>query len=179
MRLLAAIAAVVFAAIVGISVWTTVFRPPPAATRLAGVSVTVAGYTIDDLGNDRHRITLTAVVTSLRDLDECLGFTIDEPFAGRRMRAVTGECPQPRAGTHRIQLLFEGLTTDDLDFPSHTLVWGIPGRRCGPILVAFGVCVVDQAGTTDFQFPSKHPLPSFPGFGSFSPLGPFFSFPPP
>ena len=70
---------------------------------------------------------------------------------------------------------------DDLAFPSHTLVWGIPGGRCGPILEVFGVCVVDQAGTADFELPSKNPLPSFAPFGSFVPLfsfGPYFSFEP-
>lgn len=67
------------------------------------------------------------------------------------------------------------LTADDLAFPSHTLVWGIPGGRCGPIFEAFGVCVVEQAGTAKLQLPSRSVLPSIGPLGSFFPL---FSFEP-
>jgi hypothetical protein len=153
----------------------TVFQPAPAATRLAGVSVGVAGYTIDDLGGGKHRLHVQAAISSLRDLDECLGFTLDEPFAGRRLSPAAGTCARPRAGRQTVELVFVGLTEDDLRFPSHTLVWGIPGGRCGPILLVFGVCVVEQAGTAALELPGRQVLPSLT-FGSF---GPLFSFPPP
>jgi hypothetical protein len=159
--------------------WTTIFRPPPASARLAGVSVAVQAFTIDDLDGDRHRLTLTTTVSSVRDLEECVAFALDEPFAGRRLRAVGGDCTRPRTGRITVELVTEALTQDDLRFPSHTLVWGVAGGRCGPILTLFGVCVVDQAGTTAVQLPSTPVLPSFGGFGSFGPIGPFFSFPPP
>jgi hypothetical protein len=73
-----------------------------------------------------------------------------------------------------VRLAFEHLTDDDLAFPSHTLVWGIPGGRCGPILLLFGVCVVEQAGTADLELPQRNPLPTLFPIGS---LGPLFSFP--
>lgn len=179
MRLLTPLIGLAIAVAIGVVAWTNVFRPPPATARLAGVIVGVLGYTIDDLGGDRHRLNLTTTVTSTRDLEECLGFALDEPFAGRRLRPGTGECPRPRAGRQTVRLVFEGLTEDDLRFPSHTLVWGVPGGRCGPILGVLGVCVVEQAGTAAVELPSTQVLPSFGGFGSFGPLGPYFSFPPP
>ena len=74
-----------------------------------------------------------------------------------------------------VALVFEHLSDDDLAFPSHTLVWGVPGGRCGPILELFGVCVVDQAGTASVELPSHSELPSFGPIGSFGFLG---SFPP-
>ena len=85
---------------------------------------------------------------------------------------LTGSCVQPRIRPQTVALVYEHLTSDDLAFPSHTLVWGIPGGRCGPVLELFGVCVVEQAGTADFDLPSKHVLPSWAPFGSFKPLFP-------
>src|SRR4029078_2476668 len=114
-------------------------------------------------------------LTSVKDLDECVGFTLDEPFAGRRLTTATGSCARPRAGTSTVELRFQ-LTDDDLAFPSHTVVWGIPSCRCGPILEAFGVCVVEQVGTAKVELPSRSVLPSLGPLGSFFPL---FSFPPP
>jgi hypothetical protein len=155
---------------------TNVFRPAPAADRLSGVSVRVASYSIDNLPGDTDRLHLQVVVTSLSDLGECLGFTLDEPFAGRRVDALTGTCIQPRRRPQTVALVYSHLTADDQIFPSHTLVWGIPGGRCGIILELFGVCVVEQAGTADFDLPSKTVLPSWPPFGSFKPLFPEASF---
>jgi len=172
MRLLAGLVLLVFLAIV---LATNVFRPAPAADRLAGVSVAVAGYTIKPQPSDRHELHLTVKLTSARDIDECVGFTLDLPFAGRRMATADGSCVRPQAGSSNVDLRFQ-LTDDDLMFPSHTVVWGIPGGRCGPILELFGVCVVDQAGTADLELPSKSVLPSIGPLGSFFPL---FSFSPP
>ena len=172
MRLLAGLVLLVFVAIV---LATNVFRPAPAADRLAGVSVAVAGYTIKPQPSDRHELHLTVKLTSTRDIDECVGFTLDLPFAGRRMVTADGSCARPRVGNSNVELRFQ-LTEDDLMFPSHTVVWGIPGGRCGPILELFGVCVVDQAGTADLELPAKSVLPSIGLLGSFFPL---FSFPPP
>jgi hypothetical protein len=115
-------------------------------------------------------------LTSAADVNECVAFTLDQPFAGRRLQPLTADCPRPRAGTSTVSLKFEQLTDDDLQFPSHTLVWGVPGGRCGPILELFGVCVVEQAGTADFDLPSRTVLPTFGPIGSFVP---FFSFGPP
>jgi hypothetical protein len=173
-RLLTIVAAAVLLVGVGIWAWTNVFRPPPATDRLAGVDVAIAGYTIDDLPGDRHRLNLDVTVTSLADIDECLGFTLDEPFAGRRVETANGVCAKPRTGAQTVRLAFEALSDDDLAFPSHTLVWGIPGGRCGPVFLLFGICVVEQAGTTDLELPDRNPLPTFGPFGS---LGPIFSFP--
>jgi hypothetical protein len=73
-------------------------------------------------------------------------------------------------------LTFDKATDDDLSFPEHTVVWGIPGGRCGPLLELFGVCVVEQAGTADLELPSRNPLPTF---GPIRSLFPMFSFDPP
>jgi hypothetical protein len=176
MRLLVLLLVVLAIPFVWIVLATNVFRPAPAADRLAGVHVRVASYWIEPLGTSRRRLKLTVAVTSLRDLDECLAFTVDEPFAGRRMASLAGGCVKPRARAQDVVLTWDGLTDDDLTFPSHTLVWGVPGGRCGPLLELFGVCVVEQAGTADFELPSKNPLPSFNAFGSFAPLFPEPSF---
>jgi hypothetical protein len=172
MRLLAGLGLVILVAIV---LATTVFRSAAAADRLAGVSVAVAGYTIEPQASDRNELHLTVKLTSVQDLDECVGFTLDEPFAGRRLATANGSCARPRARSSTVELRYQ-LTADDLAFPSHTLVWGIPGGRCGPLLELFGVCVVDQAGTSKFELPSRSVLPSIGPLGSFFP---FYSFPPP
>jgi len=78
-------------------------------------------------------------------------------------------------GTTKIGLTFDKLTSDDLAFPEHTVVWGVPGGRCGIVLEAFGVCVVEQAGTADLRLPSRNPLPTI---GTFGPIVPLFSFSP-
>ena len=135
MRLLAGLVIVVFVAFV---LAQTVFRPAPAADRLAGVSVAVAGYKIVPQPSDRSELLLTVKLTSARDLDECLGFTLDLPFAHRRLTTTSGSCARPQAGSSTVNLRYR-LSDDDLAFPSHTLVWGIPGGRCGLILELFGV----------------------------------------
>jgi hypothetical protein len=175
MRLLAVlvvIPVVIFGALV---LTTNVFRPAPAADRLPGVSVRVTGHSTEDLGDRRHRLRLSVKIDSRTDIDECLGFTLDEPFAGRLMTPESGACLRPKAGRQIAALTFDKLTDDDLAFTAHTLVWGIPGGRCGPILEAFGVCVVEQAGTADFELPGRA---IFPSFGSFGPLFSFYSLPP-
>jgi len=171
MRLLAGLVIVIFMVIV---LATNVLRPAPAADRLAGVSVAVAGYTIVPQPSDRNELHLTVQLTSARNIDECVGFTLDLPFARRRMATANGSCARPQAGSSTVELRYQ-LTADDLAFPSHTLVWGIPGGRCGLILELFGVCVVDQAGTAELELPPKSVLPSIGPLGSFFPL---FSFPP-
>ena len=180
MRLLALLGALVVTAFCAVVLLTNVVRPAAAADRLHGVSVVVTGQTTEDLGGGRHRLRLTADVSSSSAVGECLGFALDEPFRSRRMEAEGG-CVRPMAGLETIHLTYDALTDDDLAFPSHTLVWGIPGGRCGPILEAFGVCVVEQAGTADVQLPTKNPLPSWGPLGSFTPLfsfGPFYSIEP-
>ena len=166
MRLLAGLIILVFVAIV---LATNVFRPAPAADRLAGVSVAVAGYSIVPRPSDRNELILAVKLTSARDIDECVGFALDLPFAGRRLTPVNGSCARPKAGSSTVNLRYQ-LTDDDLAFPSHTVVWGIPGGRCGPLFELFGVCVVDQAGTTELELPAKSPLPSIGPIGSFFPL---------
>jgi hypothetical protein len=177
MRLLTLLVALLIGGFAGFVIVQNVVRPPSAADRLAGVSVAVSGYTIDDLPGDRHRLHLSLAVTSLRDLDECLGFTLDEPFAGRRMTSATGSCVRPKHGTATVPIVFDSLSDSDLAFPSHTVVWGIPGGRCGVILELFGVCVVEQAGTAALELPSHSVLPSFGSFGPLVPV-PLFSFDP-
>jgi hypothetical protein len=175
-------AVLVVGGFIAIVLVTNVFRPAPAKERLAGVHVAIAGYTIDDLSNDVHRLNLRVTLTSVNDLDECVAFTLDQPFAGRRLQPLAGACPRPRAGTNTVSLKFEKLTDDDLQFPTHTLVWGVPGGRCGPILELFGVCVVEQAGTADLELARPVGPPSFGPLGSFAPFGsfvPLFSFAPP
>jgi hypothetical protein len=168
---------VVLGAFVAIVLVTNVFRPAPAVDRLAGVSVFVKGYAIDELPNDKHRLRLTITLDSATDIDECVAFTLDNPFAGRRLEPLSGVCPPPRAGTMSVGLTFEQLTEDDIRFPSHTVVWGVPGGRCGPILELFGVCVVEQAGTAELELPTPPGLPTFGPIGSFGPIGvPLYSF---
>jgi hypothetical protein len=153
-----------------------VLRPPPAADRLAGVTVAVAGYTINELPGDRHRLVLSLTLTSARDVDDCVGFALDEPFANRRMIAGASGCWRPRHGTANVPVTFDGLSDDDLAFPSHTIVWGIPGGRCGLILETFGVCVVEQAGTIDLELPSHSVVPTLRPGQTIGPLFPQPSF---
>ena len=167
--------------LLGIVLVTNVFRPPPASDRLAGLSVAVTGYTIDDLGSDRHRLNLWVRMTSPAAIDECVAFTLDQPFASRRLVPNDGVCRRPQAGSITVQLRLDQLSKDDIAFPSHTLVWGVPGGRCGPVLEAFGVCVVEQAGTAAIELPPPPGTPSFGPIGSFKPFGtfvPLFSFSP-
>lgn len=170
---------VVLCGLIAIVLVTNVFRPAPAADRLAGVTVFVAGYAIDELPNNKHRLRLTVNLSSAIDIDECVAFTLDEPFAGRRLVPLSGTCPRPRAGTSSVGLTFDKLTDDDLQFTSHVVVWGVPGGRCGPILELFGVCVVEQAGTADLELPPPAGRPTFGPIGSFGPIVPLFSFSPP
>ena len=163
-------------AVLAVVIAEGVLRPAPAATRLAGVSVAIAGYTIDDLGNRRHRLNLTVRLSAARTLDECVGFTLDEPFASRRLDVVSGSCARPTAPSRTVALVFERLTDDDLSFPTHTLVWGMPGGRCGIVFEVTGVCVVDQAGSVPLELPAP---PGIPTFGPIGSLGPIFTFPSP
>ena len=173
MRLLLALAALPIVAL-GIAIAATnVFRPPPAADRLAGVAVSIASVSVEPGTAGRHRLRLSVNLSSARDVDDCVAFALDEPFAGRRLTGPTG-CVRPRAGTRVVALTLDTLTDDDVTFASHTVVWGVAGGRCGPVLEAFGVCVVDQAGTVAVDLPHAAAGPTFGPFGSF---GPLFSFP--
>jgi hypothetical protein len=91
MRVLMVLPALAVAVLVG-GIWlsTSVFRPAPAEERLAGVRVSVIGSTIEDLADDRHRLNLTVRMTSPRNIDECVGFALDQPFAGRRLAPLSG-----------------------------------------------------------------------------------------
>jgi hypothetical protein len=176
MRLLWLLVGLVAGGFVGFVAIQNVLRPAPAADRLAGVTVALGGYTISDLPESHHRLVLSLDVTSSRDLGDCVGFALDEPFAGRRMTAGTGACLRPHRGTVTVPVTYDGLTDDDLRFPSHTIVWGIPGGRCGLVLEAFGVCVVEQAGTVELELPSHSVVPTFRPFQTFGPLYPVPSF---
>ena len=179
LRLAVFVVALVVGAVGGAVLVNLLFPPPPAAVRLAGVTVEVVGFTIDQpapAASNRHRLELTLAVSSARALDACLAFTIDVPFAGRRLDPASSGCIRPIAGRQVVTVASDRLIDDDLTFPSHTLVWGVQGGRCGLVLEAFGVCVVEQAGTAPLQLPETNPLPSLLPLGSFTTL---FSFPPP
>lgn len=178
MRLIYVLCTLPIVGVLAIILATNVLAPPPAAQRLAGVSVSVIGYVIDELPNDKRRLRLTVNLSSPTDIDQCVGFTLDGPFGGRRLEPLDGRCPQPRAGTTKIALILEKLTSDDLMFPEHTVVWGVPGGRCGIVLELFGVCVVEQAGTADLTLPSQKALPTFGPIGTFGPIVPLYSFSP-
>jgi hypothetical protein len=161
--------------IVVVQLSNTVFRPPPASERLAGVTVAVTGHTISEAGSNRHLLRLSLRVMSVSNVDECLGFTLDTPFGNRRLKDPPSGCVKPRAGATAADVAFDQLTDDDLTFPSHTLVWGIPGGRCGPVYEVMGLCVVEQAGTVPVELPQKSVMPTFRLKGTFAPL---FSFEP-
>jgi hypothetical protein len=176
-RLIMAIVGVLVVTVIGgLALSATILRPAPASTRPAGVRVLVAGSSIVNTGDRRHRLDLLVTIDSPRDLDECLGFALDQPFGTRRVEAADGGCVRPTSGRQTAALTFDRLTDDDIAFPGHVLVWGIPGGRCGLILETFGVCVVEQAGTAPVTLPSRSVLPSIGPLGSFMPL---FSFPAP
>jgi hypothetical protein len=158
---------------------TNALAPAPAGERLAGVEVAVANLAIEDLDEGRHRLRLAVTITSEGDLDECLAFALDQAFAHRRMTTADGACIRPVAGQRIAALVFDGLTDDDLLFPAHTVVWGVPGGRCGIVLELLGICVVDFAGTADLELPSRDVLPSLGPFDSFGPIVPIFTFEPP
>jgi hypothetical protein len=176
------VAAVLVVAAVAIFLTSPIFQPPPAKEVLAGVSVVLGGFRLTDRGDDKHGVHVDLAVASSRDVDACLAFTLDEPFAGRRMKATDSsvDCIRPTAGTATIGLDFDELTDIDLMSTSHVVVWGVRGGRCNLLLQATGVCVVEQAGTVAVEFPPAPGLPSFPPFGSLPPilLQPF-SFDPP
>jgi hypothetical protein len=88
MRLLTMLGVVVGAGFAAIVLSTNVFRPAPAADRLAGVTVAVVGYTTEDIDDRRHRLRLTVEIGSGSDLDECLGFTLDQPFGAAGCRST-------------------------------------------------------------------------------------------
>ena len=176
MRLLGILAAFSVVMVLGVVALTnTIFRPAPAADRLSGVSVQLAGYWIESLEGGRHRLHLTLRLHGEKAIDQCVGFALDEPFGGRRLAPVASACPKPTAGDQDVALIFDRLTDTDLSFPSHTIVWGVPGGRCGIVMEAFGVCVVEQAGTVPLELPRPSTLPSFGPIGSFFPI---FSFGP-
>jgi hypothetical protein len=178
MRVLGLLAAFSGVIVIGIfALSNTIFRPAPAADRLAGVTVHWVSFHIEDLDAGKHRLRLTVRLTSDRAIDQCVGFTLDQPFAGRRLERVAGACPKPAVGDQDIELTFEKLTDADVSFTSHTIVWGVPGGRCGILMEAVGVCVVEQAGTVPLEFPRPSGQPTFPPFGSFIPI-PIFSFGP-
>jgi len=179
MRVLGLLAAFSGVIVIGIFALTnTIFRPPPAADRLAGVTVHWVEFHIEDLDEaGKHRLRLTVRLSSDHAIEACVGFTLDEPFAGRRLEPASGTCPKPVRGDLDVELTTDRLTDDDVNFTSHTIVWGIPGGRCGILMEAFGVCVVEQAGTVPLEFPRPSGQPTFPPFGSFIPI-PIFSFEP-
>ncbi len=179
-RLAVLVATILVAVVVGLVLAAILFPPPTAGVRLAGVTVAIGGYTLDQPAapaSDRHRIDVTLVIDSPRAIDACLAFAIDAPFAGRRLVPATEGCLRPRAGRQTVSVSSTALTDDDLAFPSHTLVWGVRGGRCGLVFEALGVCVVEQAGTATLELPATNPLGSFPPLGSFIPI-PIFSFEP-
>jgi hypothetical protein len=174
--------AVLVVAAVAIFLTSPVFQPPPAKERLADVSVALDGFQVTDIDETHHTLRLDLEVSAAQDIpDLCLGFALDEPFATRRLRLTdpAGGCLRPAAGTTRASVDFDGLTDIDLMSPSHTLVWGVDGGRCSLPMQAFGVCVVEQAGTVPVELPPPPGLPSFPPLGSLPPFFEPFSFDPP
>src|SRR6476619_6319303 len=73
--LLAAFSGVIVLGILALS--NTVFRPAPAADRLAGVSVQWVDFHITDLDSNLHRLDLTVRLHGTFALDECVGFALD------------------------------------------------------------------------------------------------------
>lgn len=173
--------AVVVAAAVAIFLTSPVFQPPPAKEVLAGVSVALGGFQLTDAGNDKHRVHIDLNVASVRDIDVCLAFALDEPFATRRLKSTdpAANCIRPTAGSTSVSVDLDGLTDIDLMSTSHLVVWGVAGGRCNLVMQATGVCVVEQAGTVPVEFPPPPGLPSFPPIGSFPPIFQPFSFDPP
>ena len=174
--------AVLDVAAVAIFLTSPVFQPPPAKEVLAGVSVALVGFRLTDAGDDKHRVHIDLTVASVRDVDACLAFALDEPFATRRLKSSdpAAGCVRPTVGSTSVALDLDGLTDIDLMSTSHTVVWGIAGGRCNLVMQAMGVCVVEQAGTVPVEFPPPPGLPSFSPIGSLPPilLQPF-SFDPP
>jgi hypothetical protein len=173
--------AVVVVAAVAIFLTSPVFQPPPAKEVLAGVSVALGGFQLTDTGNDKHRVHIDLNVASVRDIDVCLAFALDEPFATRRLKSTdpAANCTRPTAGSTSVSVDLDGLTDIDLMSSSHTVVWGVAGGRCNLVMQAMGVCIVEQAGTVPVEFPPPPGLPSFPPIGSFPPIFQPFSFDPP
>jgi hypothetical protein len=184
LRLIAFAVIAIIGVLAAAYLFTRLFPAPPASQRLAGVSVQLVRYAIDggpaavQRPHGPHRLDVTLEVSSVQAIAECMAFTLDEPFGGRRLEPLVegkGACIAPVAGTRTVELTFDALTDDDLGFPSHTVVWGVRGGSCGLILEAIGICVVEQAGTVPLELPRPAGLPSFGPIGSFFPL---FSFEP-
>lgn len=150
------------------------FQPAPAAERLAGVSVSIVRFAMTEPEPDRHALELDIEIASPTDLDVCMGFALDQAFASRRLEAQSsGGCVQPRAGSQVVALALDDLSDTDVQLPSHSLVWGVAGGRCGPVFELIGVCVVEVVDTIAFELPHDPVLPTFGPLGSFFPI---FSF---
>ena len=176
-----AVVAVLLVVAVAIFLTAPAFQPPPANELLAGVSVGLGGFQLTDMSDDRHRVHIDLNVASVRDIDACLAFALDEPFATRRLQSTdpSAGCIRPTAGSTSVSMDLDGLTDVDLMSTSHLVVWGVAGGRCNLVMQAMGVCVVDQAGTVPVEFPPPPGLPSFPPIGSLPPIFQPFSFDPP
>jgi hypothetical protein len=174
MRLVIALVGLPILVLALIVVGTRVIAGPPASERLAGVTVLVVSHSLGPRADAKQDLRIQIVVTSARSIDDCLAFTLDEPFATRRLRVTdpVDGCLRPRVGTIKATVLFDRLADDDLLSADHTLVWGVTGGKCGVILPLFGICAVDQAGTADLKLPVKWPVP-FPSFGTFVPFPTF------
>lgn len=147
------------------------FQPAPAAERLAGVTVSIVRFEVIE-EFDASLLVVDVEITSPTDIDVCMGFALDQAFANRRLKEKDDKCVAPRAGSHAFTLL-GGLTDSDISFPSHSLVWGVAGGRCGPLFELIGACVVEFVDTIDLELPHDPVLPTFGPIGSFFPI---FSF---
>lgn len=149
------------------------FQPAPAAERLAGVTVAIVRFAVTEPVADEHGLEVDVEITSPSDLDVCMGFALDQAFANRRLEAPGAACVRPRAGSQVVSLTLDPLTDADISFPSHSLVWGVAGGRCGPIFELAGVCVVEFVETIALELPRDPALPTFGPIGSIFPI---FSF---
>lgn len=173
MRILTAIAAI--SVIVILALLLVGRAGTPAAQRLSGVHVQVTSVQEVPGTAKMKRLVLGVEVSSDRDIDECLTFALDEPFAQRlfTVPATTTGCLRPRAASLDATITFDRLDDIDAMVPAHKLVWGVTGGKCGLILPLFGVCSVDTAGTVDLNLPVTPQFPTVGPIGTFAPFPTF------
>jgi hypothetical protein len=149
----------------------------PAKDRLSGVTVRLASSKVATATDGRKQLWADVIVQSIRPVDECLRFTLDEPFQNRAMDAplIDGGCVKPDPLATRVTLRMPQLDEMDTYMPDHEILWGASGG-CGWVMGFMGMCAVDTVGSVPVKFPTRSLVPTLrPGY-TFGPLMPFPTF---
>jgi hypothetical protein len=149
----------------------------PAKDRLSGVTVTLASSKVATATDGRKQLWADVVVQSIRPVNECLRFALDEPFQNRALDAplAVDDCVKPDPMAVRVTLRMPSLDEMDTYIPDHEILWGGAGG-CGWMMGIMGMCSVDVVGYVPVKFPVKSLVPTLRPGQTFGPLMPFPTF---